>query len=374
MPIETLNNGSLFLPDLSIQGFRGIDDLSIKRLGHVTLFAGKNATGKTTLLDAVRVYAARGRYAALVEILRNREEYIETTDEDGDPAYSVDFKSLFYGRPASPDAIISIGTESKHLQISLQVDPFEGQPDLYSPTYILDEGIQSIRVTFQGDEQKPPVTVDTPRLAPPHSRRRVNEQSGFQPAIQCEFLGPSLPSNSDMTRFWDKVALTDDETRAVEALNLIFGGKVERVAMIGDDMRRAPFYSRRAMAKIKGEDRPIPLKSLGDGAVRLFGVALALANSRDGFLLIDEAENGIHHSVMRDFWKMVLIAAHKNNVQVFATTHSSDCVIGFARAAEENDEANGALVRIERHGEQVFAVEYSEKQLAVAAEQGIEVR
>ena len=52
----------LHLPSLSIKGFRGIDDLSISRLGRVTLLAGKNGVGKTTVLEACRVYAARGRY------------------------------------------------------------------------------------------------------------------------------------------------------------------------------------------------------------------------------------------------------------------------------------------------------------------------
>lgn len=374
MLAEIVHSTQTFLPNLSIRGFRGIEDLSIKRLGRVTLFAGKNATGKTTILDALRVYAARGRYSVLAELLRNREEYLETTDEDGDPTYTVDFKALFYGRPVSSDAIMSIGSKASKLQLSIQIDPFEGQPDLFSSDYMFDEGIQSIRVEFQGKEQNVPMVLEGPRWGHAYPRRRPNEQSNLAPPIQCEFLGPSLPSNSDMSRFWDKVALTDDETRAVEALNLIFGGRVERVAMIGDDIRGVPFYSRRAMAKINGEDRPVPLKSLGDGAVRLFGVALALANSQDGFLLIDEAENGIHYSVMDDFWKMVLITAHKNNVQVFATTHSSDCVNGFARAAKESSKVKGALVRIERYDERVRAIEYSEEQLAVAAKQGIEVR
>ena len=66
---------ALPLPDLSVKGFRGIKDLSISRLGRVTLFAGKNGVGKTTLLDAVRLYAARGSYAVLSDILRNREEF-----------------------------------------------------------------------------------------------------------------------------------------------------------------------------------------------------------------------------------------------------------------------------------------------------------
>ena len=126
-----------------------------------------------------------------------------------------------------------------------------------------------------------------------------DDDAEFPPEIRCESLGPSLPSNESMARFWDKVALTDDEDQAVQALQLIYGSDVQRVTMIGDDRRSR--YGRRAVVKIKGQPQPVPLKSLGDGAVRLFGVALALANSQGGFLVIDEAENGIHHSVQRDF-------------------------------------------------------------------------
>ena len=57
----------LHLPDLTITGFRGIDQLSIPRLGRVTLLAGKNGVGKTTALEASRVFAARGRFSALPE-------------------------------------------------------------------------------------------------------------------------------------------------------------------------------------------------------------------------------------------------------------------------------------------------------------------
>ena len=128
------------------------------------------------------------------------------------------------------------------------------------------------------------------------------------------------------------------------------------------------------MVRTEGEDRPVPLRSLGDGALRLFSVALALANSRDGFLLIDEAENGIHHSVQRDFWWMVLQTAQANNVQVVATTHSWDCVRGFAEAAIENETAEGVLYRLDRLPAGLQAVEYTEDDLRVATEQSIEVR
>ena len=106
----------------------------------------------------------------------------------------------------------------------------------------------------------------------------------------------------------------------------------------------------------------------------MFAAALSLATTRDGFLLIDEAENGIHHSVQGDYWRMILRAAADNNVQVLATTHSWDCVEGFAQAASELDDVEGCLVRLERYNGQTRAIEYDEGLLETVADQRIEVR
>ena len=101
---------------------------------------------------------------------------------------------------------------------------------------------------------------------------------------------------------------------------------------------------------------------------------MALANSRGGFLLIDEIENGIHHTAQRDLWTMILHTAHENDIQVLATTHSWDCVRGFAQAAAEFETGKGILVRLDRDDRGLRAVVYSEEALKTAAEQGIEVR
>ena len=71
---------------------------------------------------------------------------------------------------------------------------------------------------------------------------------------------------------------------------------------------------------------------------------------------------------------MVLQSAHRDNVQVLATTHSWDCVKGFAHAAVESGDVEGVLVRLDRVDGQIRAVEYSESELKVAADQRIEVR
>lgn len=385
----------LHLPDLMIENFRGIKSLAIPRLGRVTLIAGKNSVGKTTVLDAVKLYASRGRASVLHDLLTVREEISVTTDEDGDYVLEPDLAALFHGRAWPSDDHVSIGSSMVGDQLSIKMSPLTDEQSArfarISPELLADDRSQVLKAVFQDNEAIVPWWFASrgdagPRTLPRSTRNRllhreyqaIMNESEPPPAISCESLGPGLLNNLVMARFWDRVALTEYEDHAVKALRLIFGDDVKGAAVIGEDTsgrligRRAT--GRRAIVKLRSQEQPVPLRSLGDGALRLFGVALALANSQGGFLLIDEAENGIHHSVQRDYWGMVLQTAQENNVQVLATTHSWDCVVGFAHAASENDSAEGVLVRLEHRGDRLRAVEYLAEDLETVAEQGIEVR
>ena len=185
-------------------------------------------------------------------------------------------------------------------------------------------------------------------------------------------LGPGLLNNLDLDRRWGEIALTEQEPVALRALNLAANHRIGGVAVVAGDARFGSL-SRRVLVKLEDGER-VPLRSLGDGAVRLFGVAVALAGAAGGLLLIDEAENGIHHSLQHEYWRLVLRAAAANNVQVIATTHGWDCIRGFAAASRDNDNVEGVVVRLERDDDGLRAVEYSEEELETATGQGIEVR
>ena len=75
---------SLHLPSLTIEGFRGIKSLSIPRLGRVTLLSGMNGVGKSTVLEAVQLYATRGHPGVIGNVLRERDELISIIDDDGE--------------------------------------------------------------------------------------------------------------------------------------------------------------------------------------------------------------------------------------------------------------------------------------------------
>ncbi len=113
---------------------------------------------------------------------------------------------------------------------------------------------------------------------------------------------------------------------------------------------------------------------MGDGIWRMLGLALNVVHSRDGILLIDEIDTGLHHTVMQKMWKFLYAAARRYNIQVFATTHSRDCYQSLAIICNDPQSADGdvTMQRVERGREE--AVAYSEKAIIAASRHEIEVR
>ena len=371
MLAETLDP-TLHLPSLAIKNFRGIDVLTLPRLGRVSLLAGKNSVGKTSVLNAVSIYAARCRYGALDSVLRNRAELQIITDADGDETLAPDWNALFYGRDMWAKPGISIGPSDENLQLNIRPKWIDtGQVPMPLHARLSGEEVLALEASVGGQQWHIPIDDLLPNLS---SRRLRPAASGVPSEIGCESLGTGLPGAAALARFWDDVVIKDEQSFALNALKLILDAPVEWIAVIGEALYRGADRGRRVIVKIDGAAVPIPLQSLGDGAVRIFGIALALANSRNGFLLIDEVENGLHHSIQQDFWKMVLLTAQQYNVQVLATTHSWDAVVWFARAIQDLEYPDGVYIRLEKDDHKMRAVEYSKKNLFAAAKYDIETR
>jgi len=96
----------------------------------------------------------------------------------------------------------------------------------------------------------------------------------------------------------------------------------------------------------------------------------------NNLLLIDEIENGIHHTVQVELWRRLFQLARQHNLQVVATTHSEDCLRGFAQALAEQEEDDGLAIRLEKvEGEvQTGAVIIDRDDLPIVIRDSIEVR
>jgi AAA15 family ATPase/GTPase len=123
-----------------------------------------------------------------------------------------------------------------------------------------------------------------------------------------------------------------------------------------------------------GTSRLVPLPLMGEGMVRLAEFAIGIGNAAGGVMLIDEFENGIHHSVLKKVWSAVAQAAREFNTQVFATTHSWECIVAAHEAFCESDEYEFRVHRLERIEERIRVITYDQKTLQAAIATGLEVR
>ena len=215
-----------------------------------------------------------------------------------------------------------------------------------------------------------------PRLVPLERLRMIPRMSerGDRPDKSAPIPATFVPANGfcegAIGPLWDGVALTDAEADVLAGLNII-APDLERLTLVGE---ATSFRARTMMARTRGQNAPVPLKSLGAGVNRMLGITLSLVNARGGVALMDEIENGIHYSVQGDLWRLVLRMARRLDLQVFATSHSWDCVRAFQAATAEDDEADGVLVRIEAKAGKIRAVPFDEKELTIATLHDIEVR
>jgi AAA15 family ATPase/GTPase len=129
-----------------------------------------------------------------------------------------------------------------------------------------------------------------------------------------------------------------------------------------------------AKIRLRGAKSPVPLGSLGEGVSRILTLALHLALTPGGFLLIDEIENGLHWSVMPKVLRFLIEAATANQTQVFAATHSKDWLEGLAKLHSKDPElaAHVAVHRLEE-GEPA-AIRFDAGRIAEYVEMEMEAR
>ena len=127
-------------------------------------------------------------------------------------------------------------------------------------------------------------------------------------------------------------------------------------------------------ANIDGMNRPVPVQFLGEGLNRMLGLVLSIGEVKGGLLLIDEIENGLHHSVQEEVFSILLDLAKSFDVQIFATTHSNECIRAAHRTLREYGPQELAFYRLDRVNEEVKVMSFDDEMLETATEFNMEIR
>lgn len=364
---------------LWLKNFRGFSEFTLPELAKVNLLVGKNNAGKSTILEALELLDSSGDPHVLWRGLRRRGEIYFT--EDPDRRYpNLDVKHYFNGHILESSQTFLIESQARTFRALVEENGREDDEkqieflpsDKDSERSIVDNWL----LTFLWEAPDPerllfPISSDGVLdygVARRYFRRTITPHSNVR-LVTTDSL-----SADDVVALFDQVVLTPNEELVIDALRII-APEVERIAPISGSARNSAFgRSGGIVVKSSVAGGRIPIGSMGDGMWRMLGLALSLVTSGKGTLLVDEIDTGLHYSVMSDMWRLVIETARRLGVQVFASTHSRDCVESLAEVIEKDSLHDGdvAIHRIDALRDQ--STRFSENEIVAAARRGIEVR
>ena len=344
---------------LRIRQFRLFDELRIESLGRINVLTGRNNSGKTTLLEAILQLCGGGHQAALLTSNQMRE-LIQPGASPSDWA-TTRFGHIFHKLDTSTTISVE-GQHSEQGRLSLEIS-------------FASDGRTKIPLG-NGQDAAP---IDGPdatlRYVFRHSARQAVETN-----LRCTADGFDASEQQGLPPFPVSILTTRngnvrEDADRFSALRRRKEHEVVRDALqkIEPRLTNLEINSGRGEPMIFGDiglPELVPLNVMGEGMVRVARLVLSIATSPKGVVLVDEIENGVHHSAMEKVWKAVHEAVMVSGVQIFATTHSLECIHAARRAVGDDLR----LIRLQPHVASRPVVDYTEEALAGAFEFGMEVR
>lgn len=363
------------ITSLEIKGFRCFEHLRVPGLTRVNLIVGTNNAGKTSILEAVEA-VVDGTVSGIIRGPRRREEATDLREDDEvylprRPPYRTAVSHIFYGHRCAVGTRLRVEAATTGAQVPgmVFVECRVDQALLEQPSQMeLPADETDLRLVLSVTSSK----VTTPLIV------EISPSGGITSRIPAVFnvdeLAPPVRFTTmdvlGLARLWDDVNLTDRQTLVLDALRII-EPRTEGLAF-QSSVRTGRQGSVRV--KLAQDNAPLPLGSLGDGSKRLLALALHMVNAGRGVLLVDEIDTGLHFSVMAKMWQLVIGTARRLDTQVFATTHSSDCVRALVEAAEKDPEAAADISLHRIDPGEPETMRYSADRLIGAIEYNIEVR
>lgn len=346
------------------ENYRCFKDLTIEPLQRVNLIVGKNNVGKTALLEAIWLHHEyhNPTLVYMVNVIRGLvrfkpTEFLWELFPNRNPRSQIRLSAEQESGPTSrltidlPPHRSGVAFADAGILVKL------GDAQQVTPTtqatvqFTYDDGLSGNPTTFTAEATSEGVINSKP--AP----ERTSWFLAAYPTETMEFLAERLS---------DLIA-NREESQIVKILRII-EPRLEGLLVL---QQQAGFPM--IWADL-GPDGRLPLPLLGDGMKRLLSISFGLQFSKGGVLIVDEVENGLHYSVMKDVWKVIAEAARDLDVQVFATTHSEECIRSAHEAFSEGEDYDFGLHRLDYVKNTVKSVTYDQEALGFALESGWEVR
>jgi hypothetical protein len=346
-----------------IQNFRGFKETELKGLSRVNVVVGDNGVGKTALLEGLFLASAfHPEVAARFRLWRGADNPAPTGTAQ--ELYDGIFLDLFHNMSKNSVPFVSLnGNAGDSRSVRFHYDdveptvlPFDAQPRHpaftgYTP------------ITFEWKDADGHLTTFTPRIQPTGLEIGPRAPLTRDPS----FIAARAPfPTSQNARWFSEFSKRGQEKTFIEALQAQFD-YVESLS-VEVDMGNPVLF-----VKMPWLETKMPIYLASDGLNKLMTLFLHIAHSQGTAMLVDEIENGIHHTRHGRLWEQLISFGNYYDTQVFAATHSWE-YLEAGLPVLEKFESDFTLIQVSQHDGISNAFVVSGRDAAAAIRNGIDVR
>ena len=354
----------------SIHGYRAFKRLTVTGLSRINVITGSNGSGKTSLLE-VPFLLGGGPNATLVVSLynfRNESAFL--------PGLDLPFRVLFTNLEAKGPIILEgwstfFGRSSKH---RLGISPIWSELEALNSSVARDSLVGAdFRFRFRQKQYNGRINWET------ENRSTISAGSGEAAmglkaySDDCPFVVNGYFASPYFRDIWSQshkllteLVKQNKSQVAVDGIRIIDSRVRNFVPLMDSGVPRIYVDI--------GMDRLMPASQLGGGFANVMHLVLDASTLRNGLIIIDEIEDGLHYSIIKKLIVYLFTVSRLNNIQFFVSTHSDNVLNAFADVAKENDQNDLALFKLSGSAERKECHRFNVEEILSAAEAKVELR
>jgi predicted ATPase len=346
---------------LTVKNFKCFRELRLHDLKRINVIVGRNAGGKTALLEALFLLAAQNPQIVLkLRVFRGMGSEVHLSHER--ESFQTLWRDLFFGFDQTETIeIVATGSEENSRSLAISYTDAENVT-LPFGTQAVGSEVPAAAISFRWTKASGESQLVQPMLTPTGLSFGASVE-GF-PAF---FHTPAYrePPSENGKRF-SELSKVGQEGPLIDAVRAEF-------PFVQD--LSVEYESDTAMihASLRAIGKKVPLPLVSDGVNKLVSILLAIERFSRGIVLIDEMENGLYFDIMAHVSNSILEFAKKCHTQLFLTTHSMEYLRSLLPLVEAHPD-EFCLLRTTRDNGWSDVDQFEGRQLMSALSEGFEIR
>ena len=315
---------NLTLDYFYVHNFRGLNHLKLEDFSNVNIFVGANNSGKTSILEALKIFSAPDDIGQVVRLALQRAQGSSEIKKKNLINYLM---SIFQKVQEDEDNVQSYrisleGMVRKHIyhyDVDGTIGEVTDSSGLSKKTLGLAIGtsVDNGKVSYKSFE----IINDTENTF-------VSTQKHLYSAL---YLHSSVSYYRSCAALLSDYIVSEGKKEVLQILQT-FDKNVDDISVVGEDVYLHNLLS-----------GSMPLFAYGSGMQKAVFLTIAIIYCKNGVILVDEIDNAIHVSAFEDVFRWFLNTCLKYNVQAFVTTHSIEALDVILRIAYQEHTSDDAL-------------------------------